>query len=289
MLSTILENGLIHANGATFASVVRWLDGEPGFIVDLTPRMHGSTTNGIGADTYFEMKPPGTGSFHHSRRPAMVDALWAAFNGGFAVQLRNILDTLRTATSESPDVSMDLAESLMAKAATLLTHLPGTPDQKGPMLTRLRALLTRFTAESTGDEYGFHIARVWQAVRGQRNQFWHPEHRSGAIFPFNDQRLVTPLVLALRMVHALVAARLIELGYASNDSELAADIVAIERWISTLGPHLEADLEPVTDAASMMKRKERTEEVEGSFWESRSNARFAQAIASVVAATDSPI
>ena len=282
MLSTILENGVLHANGATFASVIRWLDGEPGFMVDFTPRMHGSTTNGIGANTYFEMKPPRTGSFHHSRRAEMVDALWAAVNGTFATELRKIFDTLRTATSESPDVSMDLAESLMAKAATLLTHLPGTPDQKGPMLARLRSLLTRFTVESTGDEYGFHIARVWQAVRDHRNDFWHPERRSGALFPFNDQTRVTPLVLALRMVHALVAARLIELGFASDDSELAADVVAIERWISTLGPDLEADLEPVTDAASMMKSKERTEKVERSFWESRSHARFERAVANFV-------
>ncbi|MGC2407471.1 MAG: hypothetical protein WA431_13770 [Candidatus Cybelea sp.] len=287
MLSTILENSTLRANGATFASVVRWLDGEPGFIVDLTPRMHGSTTNGIGAETYFEMKPPRTGSFHHYRRAAMVDALWAAVNGSFATELRQIFDTLRTATSESPDVSMDLAESLMAKAATLLTHLPGRPDQKTPMLRRLRALLSRFAAESTGDEYRFHIARVWQAVRDHRNDFWHPKRRPGAVFPFSDQTLVTPIVLALRMAHALVAARLIELGYAPDDGELAADVVAIERWISTLGPDLEAGLEPVRDAASMMKRKERAEKAEGSFWESRSHARFEQAVRLVSARTTS--
>lgn len=253
MLSTILENSMLRANGATFASVVRWLDGEPGFMVDFTPRMHGSTTNGIGPASYFEMKPPRTGGFHHSRREAMVDALWAAVNGSFATELREIFDTLRTATSESPDLSMDLAESLIAKAATLLTHLPGTPDQKGPMLTRLRALLSRFVAESTSDEYGFHIARVWQAVRDHRNDFWHPERRPAALFPFNDQTLVTPFVLALRMVHALVAARLIELEYAPDDSELAADVLAIERWIATLGPDLEAGFEPVTDAACRVR------------------------------------
>ena len=212
MLSTILKNSMFRANGATFASVVRWLDGEPGFMVDFTPRMHGSTTNGIGASTYFEMKPPCTESFHHSRRDAMVDALWAAVNGNFAPELREIFDTLRSATSESPDVSMDPAESRMAKTATLLTHLPGTPDQKRPVLTRLRALLSRFVNESTGDEYDFHLARVWQAVRDHRNDFWHPERRSGALFPFNEQTLVTPIILALRMVHALIAAGLIELG-----------------------------------------------------------------------------
>ena len=180
MLSTILENSMPHANGATFARVIRWLDGEPGLMVDFTPRMHGSTTNGIMADTYLEMRPPSTGSFHHSCRPAMVEALWKAVNGIFAPELREIFDTLRTATSESPDVSMDLAESLMAKAATLLTRLPTTPDKKEPLLARLRALLSRFVPESTGDEYGFHIARVWQAVRDHRNDFWHPERRTGA-------------------------------------------------------------------------------------------------------------
>jgi hypothetical protein len=85
------------------------------------------------------------------------------------------------------------------------------------------------------------------------------------------------------MVHALVAARLIELGYAPDESELAADVVAIERWISALGPDLEADLEPVTDATSMMKRKERAEKAETLFWESRSHARLGRAIARVIA------
>lgn len=283
MLSTILENSIVRANGATFASVVRWLDGDLGFIVDRTPRIHGSTTNGIGAETYFEMRPPRTGSFHHSRRAAMVDALWAAINGSFATELREIFDTLRTATSESPDVSVDLAESLMAKAATQLTHLPGTPDKKAPMLTRLCALLSRFIAESTGDEYGFHIARVWQAVRDHRNDFWHPERRLGALFAFSNQTLVTPLVLALRMVHALVAARLIELGYAPGDGELAADVVAIERWVATLGPDLEAGLGPVINVASMIERNERAKKVEGSFWKGRSRARLEQAIARATA------
>lgn len=284
MLSTIFENHILAANGTTFASAIRWLDGVPGFMVDYTPRLNGSTTNGIGADTYFEMKPPSVGAFHHLRRASMVDALWGAINGTFAVELREILDTLRTATSESPDVSMDLAESLMAKAATLLTHLPGTPDQKGPMLARLLTLLSRFTPATTGDEYGFHIARVWQAVRDHRNDFWHPARRRGALFPFNQQTLVAPPVLALRMIHALVAARLIELGYAPTDGELAADVVAIDRWISTLGPHLETGVERVTDPESMMRRKERVEQVEASFWESRSQARFQLAVTRELAA-----
>jgi hypothetical protein len=150
MLSTILENSLIASNGTTFAYVVRPLDGERRFMVDFTPRISGSTINGIGADTYFEMRPPRTGGFHHTRRPAMVDALWAGVNGSFGPELREVFDTLRTATSDSADVSMDMAESLVAKAANLLTHLPGVPDQKDPMLARLRSLLARFVPESTG-------------------------------------------------------------------------------------------------------------------------------------------
>jgi len=278
MLSTILENGIIRANGGTFASVVRWLDGEPGFIVDVTPRMYGSTTNGIAASTYFEMKPPRTGSFHHSRRRAMVDALWAAVHGGFAEELREIFDTLRTATSESPDVSMELAESLMARAATLLTHVPGTPDRKGPMLARLRSVLHSFLPESTGDEYGFHIVRVWQAVRDHRNDFWHPERRAGETFPFSDQTLVTPLAIALRMVHALIVTRLIELGCAPADGELADDIPAIERWIAMLEPGLEADLETRTGAALMIGRNDRARKADSSFAQLRSKVRLERAI-----------
>lgn len=278
MLATILENGISQANGATFYNVVRWLDGEADFIVDVTPKMRGRRLNGIGASTYFHMKPPHTGEFHHLRKQAMVDALWAAVNGTSADEFREIFDTFHTATSESPDVSPELAESLMAKAATLLTHRHGMPDQKGPMLKRLRSLLTAFVTESTTDEFGYHIARVWQAVRDHRNDFWHPERRGGNIFPFSDQTLVAPLVIALRMVHALIAARLIELNYASADGDLADDIVAIEHWIATLVSSLDDGLEALTGVELMMERKSRAENVEEQFTKLRWNAHIDHAI-----------
>jgi hypothetical protein len=278
MLSTMLENDIDPANGATFSAVVRWLDGERGLIVDHTPRIHGSTTNGLYAETYFEMRPPRAGRFHHSRRPAMVEALVSALRTPFAGELRDVFDTLRAATSESADVSMDLAESLIAKATTLLVRLPATPDNKKQMLPRVRALLAPFIPDSTGDGYGFHIARVWQAVRDHRNEFWHPKPLPVDIFPFMGQRLVTPMLLATRMTHALLAARLIELGCAAPDGELRADVVAIERWISTLQPALEAGLVPVTDSTSMLARKERVDEAHAAFWRLRSNARFELAV-----------
>lgn len=278
MLSTILENSIDPSNGATFAPVIRWLDGEYGFMVDSTPRIHGSTMNGIFAETYFEMRPPRTGRFHHLRRPSMVDALWAALATPFAAELRDVFDTLRTATSESADVSMDLAESLIAKATTLLVRLPGTPDKKKLMLARVRALLAAFVPDSTGDEYGFHIARVWQAVRDHRNEFWHPEPLPVDIFPFMGQRLVTPMLLAIRMIHALLAARLIELGCAPDDGELRADVIAIERWIATLVPSLEAGLAPVMDAKTMLARKERVDEAHDGFGKLRSRARLERAV-----------
>src|ERR1700686_4626404 len=49
---TLLENGVLHANGATFARSIRWLDGAPAFIVGFSPRMNGSTTNCVGASAY---------------------------------------------------------------------------------------------------------------------------------------------------------------------------------------------------------------------------------------------
>ncbi len=92
------------------------------------------------------------------------------------------------------------------------------------------------------------------------------------------------MVLALQMVHALAAARLVELGYAPDDGEVAADVVAIERWIAALGPDLEVGLVPVTDAASMMKRKERVDSTEQAFWKSRSQARFERTVTRHLAA-----
>jgi len=279
MLSTILENSIMHANGATFAHVMRWLGGERGFMVDITPRMHGSTRNLIGAEAYLEMKPPHVGPFHHARRLSMVDALWAAVNSPTGDDWHEVFDTLRTATSESPDVSMDLARSLMAKAATLLTHQLGMPDKKGPLLARLRALLGRLIAESTGDAYGFHIARVWQAVRDHRNEFWHPEPWATDTFPFMGQRLVAPMLLALRMVHAVLAARLIEDGFAPEDGELADDVNAIEQWIATLAADLEKGLEPVRCPVTFMARKKRVDDTHDAFYKLRSRARLARGVA----------
>lgn len=285
MLSTILENNFDPANGATFAPVVRCLDGQRGLLVDFTPRIHGSTTNAIYAETYFEMRPPRTGRFHHLRRPAMVEALLLALSTPFADALREVFATLRAATSESADVSMELAESLIAKATTLLVRLPGTPDKKKPMLARVRDLLTPLVPISTGDAYGFHIVRVWQAVRDHRNEFWHPEPLAVDLFPFMGQRLVTPMLLATRMTHALLAARLIELACAAPDGELYADVVAIERWIATLEPALETGLAPVTDPQSMLARKDRVDETHDDFWKLRSHARFELAVARAMGST----
>lgn len=187
MLSTIFENGIIPANSTTFAYVVRPIDGDPNFMVDFTPRMAGSSTNGIVPQTYLEMRPPRTGTFHYGRRTEMVAALLAALSGPFASELRAILDTLRTAMSESADISMDLAESLLAKAATLLTYVAGTPDRKREMLARLQAMLTGVIPASTADEYGTYIARVWQAVRDHRNEFWHPSPHPATASPSRNR------------------------------------------------------------------------------------------------------
>jgi hypothetical protein len=243
MLSTIFENNPMRANGATFATSQRYLDGEHGFMIDITPTMYGTRMNAIGAEMYLEMKPPRTGPFHHGRRPAMVNALVRALEGPFASELRRLFDTLRTATSESPDVPMDLAESLLAKAAMLVIHQPRLEDRKSPMLARLQKLLGALIEPSTGDEYGFHIARVWQAVRDHRNDFWHPDRRGSNDFPFVQQRLVSPMMLAMRMMHGLLSARLIELGCADSDGDLRADVIGAEDWIGTLNPSLEDGLD----------------------------------------------
>jgi hypothetical protein len=282
MLATIFENHGFGANGTTFERVLRPLDVGHPFVVDRVPRMHGATIN-MSGPMALVMRPPHTGPFHHVRRPAMVDALWEAMNGPAASEFREILDTLRTALSESPIVSMVLAESLMAKVATLLVHRKGLPDEKAVLLARVRGLLGHVLVESTGDAYGFHIARVWQVVRDHRNDFWHPERRGGDAFPFSAQTMVTPFMLALRMAHALVAARLIELGHAEPDSELAADIVGIERWIATLEPSLEDGLEMLTGVKLEIEHMQRADTVESSYGSFRIDARFRTRMRGVLA------
>jgi hypothetical protein len=84
---------------------------------------------------------------------------------------------------------------------------------------------------------------------------------------------VAPLVIALRMVHGLLAARLVELGYAPVDGELADDISGIERWIATLEPTLDAGLETLTGVALAMERNERADKAATSFFQFRSKVR----------------
>lgn len=278
MVSTIFENDLFRANGATFASAQRYLDGEFGFMADITPTMYGTRMNGIGADAYLEMKPPRTGLFHFGRREELVRALVAALGTNVARDLRRLFDTLRTATSESPDVPMDLAESLVAKAAMLVTHVPGIEDQRARALRRVRELLYPLVGSPMTDEFGYHIARVWQVVRDHRNDFWHPVRHAARDFPFMQQRLVSPMTLAIRMIQALLSARLIELGCAQTDSELADDVVGAERWIATVGPELETGLADLTGIKRQMEHNARAQKADADFCRFRSKARLERGI-----------
>jgi hypothetical protein len=277
MLSTIFENQSVHANGATFARIIRGLDEGGG--VEIIPRMHGRTLNLIGFKTHLQTRPRHTGDFHHLREPEMVNALWNAMTGSSASSYRVILETLRTATSESPDVSWDLAESLMAKAATLLVQEGSVPDERLALSQNLKLLLAPFIDQSTNDEYGYHIARVWQAVRDRRNGFWHPKLRASKDFPFAQQTLIAPLVIALRMVQAVFVARLVNGGYAPADSSLVANVMAAERWFETLNPDLEISPEGLSYFEFVMARRERSEKAENAFWELRSQSRFQLAVA----------
>ena len=80
-------------------------------------------------------------------------------------------------------------------------------------------------------------------------------------------------------VPAEIAARLVELGYAAVDGELADDVVAVERWIATLVPELDAGLEALSDVKLMMERNTRAENAERAFLSLRSKARLEPALA----------
>jgi len=78
-------------------------------------------------------------------------------------------------------------------------------------------------------------------VRSERINFWHPKHKKNRV-KFSQQRLVTPIMIALRTVYALILARLGEIGTLRPDSDLRADVPAIAEWIASLGQELEQGL-----------------------------------------------
>jgi len=151
--------------------------------------------------------------------------------------------------SDSPDMSLELQHSLFAKAATLVIWKRGIRgDYDRYLKPRINALLEPFFQgrRARGSKRPLRgsswIRKAWLAVRGQRNNFWHPQRRGGRRYKFSRQQLVLPMMIALRVVYALILARLAEMHVLREKSKLRLDIPAVAQWIGSLGPDLENGL-----------------------------------------------
>ena len=248
MFATIIENGVYYATSVTFRVEGYDLARETGGITEVRPRMHGRVISGLDVATRIVVRPEHAETYHSNADLEFAAALLNAVELPKGRYLVEALAALRLAMNDSPDVTQALQHSLFAKAATLaiwkrglkkdtVTALrPRVDDLLGPFFQRRRRYGSKATLRGPA-----WIRKAWIAVRSERNNFWHPRHRKNRA-KFSQQRLVTPMMIALRTVYALTLARLAEIGTLRSDSRLRADVPAIAEWIASLGPDLERGL-----------------------------------------------
>lgn len=248
MFATVIENGAWYANSATFRAAGYDLTTRAGSLTEIRPRMHGRLMDGFDVASHFFVRPAHAEDYHRNANLEFASALLRALSMPKGRYLVDALAALRLAMNDSPDVTQALQQSLFSKAATLVIWKRGLRrDSMSVLNPRVDALLApffrgrrRYGSKATlrGSSW---VRKAWIAVRSERNNFWHPKHKKNRV-KFSQQRLVTPIMIALRTVYALILARLGEIGTLRPDSDLRADVPAIAEWIASLGPALEQGL-----------------------------------------------
>ncbi len=242
-----------YANGTTFFHFVQSLGGEPSFVGDRRPRLHGSVLDGYHVDYIYESRPRNAEHFHYRADDDFLAALVAASEQ--EPDIADALSVIRMAASDSPDVDLTLALTLYATATVRILAQPGIDDKLSLSLTREKSLLQPLLGIGvTGDEFEYHIARVWKSIRDIRNNWWHPTKMKMAAFPFERQTVVRPHLIAFRMVQALLAARLVEMGLLELPKATAI-VRPIEDWIASIA---ENDPRDSSEAHSLSPYKRRT-------------------------------
>jgi hypothetical protein len=226
------EPPVAYTNGTTFFNLIQSLGGEPRFIADRRPRLHGAVHDGYGVDVAYNPRPRNAEKFHNFADRAFIQALVDGVEA--EPSLAQALAIVRMAASDSAEIDLALALTLYAAATVRILAKAGLDDSFPRVLERAKMLLRPLIGdEATGDRFGYHIIRVWKSVRDDRNGWWHPSPRQGSEFPFEMQTAIKPHLIAFRMVQALLISRLVELGvYASDDAKLT--VQAIESWIAEI-------------------------------------------------------
>lgn len=248
MFATVIENGAWYANSMTFRAAGYDLTMGAGSLTEIRPRMHGRVMDGLDVESHFFVRPAHAEDYHRNANLEFASALLRALSMPKGRYLSDALAALRLAMNDSPDVTQALQQSLFSKAATLVIWKRGLRrDSMSVLRPRVEALLASFFRGRR--RYGSKqrlrgsswVRKAWIAVRSERNNFWHPRRQKNRA-KFSQQQLVTPIMIALRTVYALILTRLAEIGTLRPDSELRADVPAIAEWIASLGPALERGL-----------------------------------------------
>jgi hypothetical protein len=243
------NSSVFYANATTFEHFTQRIGGEPGGYARRTRRLHGSGLNGSMVHNVLDAKPAWCGSYQrHNAR--LAHALEAVIFTDEAKPIREALRAVMGALTDADSVDSRLERSLFARAAEMLLHRDGDPrngraakqEQRGKAL--LRPLLELYDLDFADP----NIMKVWNAVRRDRNGYWHPEADDGPEYPFEKQIVVHFNLIAFHMIEALIIATLVALGSIEKDSKLKAFVPGIEHWISQI---VEADSREPGEASNL--------------------------------------
>jgi hypothetical protein len=225
--------GFRYANATVFQHFYQNIgSGEPGVYARRTRRMHGTKLDGAMSANIVETRPIWCGSYHEPDA-TMLALLEEVIDQPDAKPIRECIKALLTATSDNDTMLPDEEHANFARAAERLLHRLGQTSKTRDVEQRAlgKALLEQVVPSHSG---GWQIMEVRDAMRDQRNTFWHPEGRKNGARPFENQTAIRPNLVAFHATTALLVATARALLGRDLGDELTDYVEAVEEWVASI-------------------------------------------------------
>jgi hypothetical protein len=252
-MSVLFANnlGFRYANATVFQHTYQSIGGELGVYARRTRRMHGTKLDGAILANVVDAKPVWCGTYHDPDA-TMLGLLEETIDRHDAERIRECLAALLTATTDNDAQLPDDEHANFARAVERLlqrrTQARRTRDaeQKALGTSLLQQLLPRHSGP-------WQIMDVRDAMRDQRNAFWHPESRKNGTRAFEKQTAVRPNLIAFHATTSLLVASARELLGRDIGDALTDYVEAVEGWIAAIKENDPRGSDEASDLSTVMR------------------------------------
>lgn len=252
-MSVLFANnlGFRYANATVFHYFYQNIGGEPGVYARRTRRMHGTKLDAAMLANVVDTRPVWCGNYHDPDA-TMLALLEEVIARPDAEPIRECIAALLTATSDNDALLPDEEHANFARAVERLLHRPiQTNETRNKEQRALGAALLRQVVPSHSGPW--QIMGVRDALRDQRNAFWHPEERKNATRPFEKQAAVRPNLMAFHATTALSVATAGSMMGRGVGDKLTDYVEAVDEWIASIQENDPRDSDKVSDLSAVLR------------------------------------